>query len=77
MAVIFLGLAALATTLAFRSALRHRLEPPLTTSRLAILVLLIVGAAMTAVLTRTDWLLVPLISAVFVVSVGWLTAKGT
>lgn len=76
LAMIFLQATALVATLALRSAWKRRLEPPLTTLRIVSMVLLLIVAALAAILTRNDGLLIPLIGVVFISSLGYLIIQG-
>lgn len=76
LAVMFLGLTAIVATLALRSLWKSRHKPPLTASRIVLLVLLILGASILAIVLRMDGLLVPIVCGVFLASVGWLIARG-
>ena len=77
-AVMFLGLTGMAATLALRSAWKLRHEPPLTTLRLVLLVLLIVGGGLLPILLRIESpaMLIAMAGSIFVASVGWLIARG-
>jgi len=75
---MFLGLTGIVATLALRSAWKLRHEPPLTTLRLVLLVLLIIGGAVLPVVLRIESpaMFVAMAGGVFVASVGWLIARG-
>ena len=74
--LLFLALTSLMATLALRSAWKHRHEAPLTPLRFA-LTLLMIGAALLPLVLRAspDRLLI-IATGVFLVSTGWLAARG-